>query len=148
VSERGLNHLTLLLPALLIGGWLIGRQRRLLVALSLGEQVAASLGQTLTQGSRQIILGAALLVGSSVAIAGNIGFVGLLVPHLVRPLAGHRPDRILLPSALFGAALVGLADICVRLLPPEHEIKLGVLTSLLGTPLFIWLIGKDKRRWL
>ena len=83
-----------------------------------------------------------------IAIAGNIGFVGLLVPHLVRPLVGHRPDRILLPSALLGAALVCLSDIVVRCLPPQHEIKLGVLTSLLGTPLFIWLIWKDRRRWL
>ncbi len=148
VADRGLDHLLLLLPALLIGGLLIWQQRRLLVALSLGEQVAQSMGLAFASGSRQIILGAALLVGSSVAIAGNIGFVGLLVPHLVRPLVGHRPDRVLLPSAILGAALVGLADIGVRLLPPEHEIKLGVLTSLLGTPLFIWLIWKDKRRWL
>ncbi len=148
VSERSLGHLGFLLPALLVGGALIWRQRQLLVALSLGEQVAQSLGLAVVRGSRLIILGAALLVGASVAIAGNIGFVGLLVPHLVRPLVGHRPDRTLLPSALFGAALVGLADICVRLLPPGREIKLGVLTSLLGTPLFIWLIWKDRQRWL
>lgn len=148
VSERSLGHLGFLLPALLVGGALIWRQRQLLVALSLGEQVAQSLGLAVVRGSRLIILGAALLVGASVPIAGNIGFVGLLVPHLVRPLVGHRPDRTLLPSALFGAALVGLADICVRLLPPGREIKLGVLTSLLGTPLFIWLIWKDRQRWL
>lgn len=148
VSDRGLDHLILLLPALLIGSLIIWKQRRLLVALSLGEQVAKSMGLAFAHGSRQIILGAALLVGASVAIAGNIGFVGLLVPHLVRPWVGHRPDRTLLPSALLGAALVGLADIGVRLLPPEHEIKLGVLTSLLGMPLFIWLIWKDRRRWL
>jgi len=148
VADRGLDHLLLLLPALLIGSLLIWQQRHLLVALSLGEQVAQSMGLAFASGSRKIIFGAALLVGSSVAIAGNIGFVGLLVPHLVRPLVGHRPDRLLLPCALLGAALVGLADIGVRLLPPEHEIKLGVLTSLLGTPLFIWLIWKDKRRWL
>ena len=148
VADRGLNHLAILLPALFIGGLLIWQQRRLLVALSLGEQVAQSMGLAFAQGSRQVVLGAALLVGSSVAIAGNIGFVGLLVPHLVRPLVGHRPDRILLPSALLGAALVCLSDIVVRCLPPQHEIKLGVLTSLLGTPLFIWLIWKDRRRWL
>lgn len=148
VSERSLKHLSFLLPALLLGGILIWRQRNLLVALSLGEQVAQSMGLAFAHGSRLIVLGTALLVGSSVAIAGNIGFVGLLVPHLIRPLVGHRPDRLLLPSALFGATLVLLADICVRLLPPGREIKLGVLTSLLGTPLFIWLIWKDRQRWL
>ena len=148
VSERSLGHLVFLLPALIVGGALIWGQRHLLVALSLGEQVAQSLGLAVIRGSRLIVLGVALLVGASVAIAGNIGFVGLLVPHLVRPLVGHRPDRLLLPSALFGAVLVGLADICVRLLPPGREIKLGVLTSLLGMPLFIWLIWKDRQRWL
>ncbi|MCK6412803.1 MAG: iron ABC transporter permease [Azonexus sp.] len=145
VSERGLEHLYFLLPALLAGGTLILRQRRLLHALSLGEQVAQSLGLAFDRGARWIILGAALLVGASVATAGNVGFVGLLVPHLARPLVGHRPDRLLLPSALLGASLVTLADIGVRLLPPGREIKLGVLTSLLGAPLFIWLIWKERR---
>ena len=148
VSERGLNHLIVLLPALVIGGLLVWRQRHLLAALSLGEAVAQSMGLALSRGSRLIVLGTALLVGASVAIAGSIGFVGLLVPHLVRPLVNHRPDRLLLPSAAAGAALVCLADICVRLLPPGREIKLGVLTSLLGAPLFIWLIWKDRQRWL
>lgn len=148
VSERGLDHLTLLLPALLLGGGLIWSQRQLLLGLSLGEQVAGSMGLDYRRGSRLIVLGAALLVGASVAVAGSIGFVGLMVPHLVRPLVQHRPDRLLLPSALAGASLVCLADICVRLLPPGREIKLGVLTALIGAPLFIWLVWKDRKRWL
>jgi len=148
VSERGLDHLTLLLPALLLGGVLIWSQRRLLFGLSLGEQVAESMGLDYRRGSRLIVLGAALLVGASVAVAGSIGFVGLVVPHLVRPLVRHRPDRLLLPSALAGASLVCLADVCVRLLPPGREIKLGVLTALIGAPLFIWLVWKDRKRWL
>lgn len=148
VSERGLDHLTLLLPALLLGGVLIWSQRRLLFGLSLGEQVAESMGLDYRRGSRLIVLGAALLVGASVAVAGSIGFVGLLVPHLVRPLVRHRPDRLLLPSALAGASLVCLADVCVRLLPPGREIKLGILTALIGAPLFIWLVWKDRKRWL
>ncbi len=84
VSERGLDHLWILFPALLLGGGLIWSQRRLLLGLSLGEQVAQSMGLSYARGSRLIILGAALLVGASVAVAGAIGFVGLLVPHLVR----------------------------------------------------------------
>jgi iron complex transport system permease protein len=148
VSERGLEHLWLLLPALLVGGGLILSQRRLLLGLSLGEQVARSMGFSYTRGSRLVILGAALLVGTSVAVAGAIGFVGLIVPHLLRPLVGNRPDRVLVPSALMGAILVCLADIAVRLLPAGPELKLGVLTSLLGAPLFIWLVWRERRRWL
>lgn len=148
VSERGLDHLMLLLPALLLGGGLIWSQRQLLFGLSLGEQVAESLGLAYRRGSRLVVLGTALLVGASVAVAGSIGFVGLVVPHLVRPLVRHRPDRLLLPSALAGASLVCVADIFVRLLPPGREIKLGVLTALIGAPLFIWLIWKDRKRWL
>ncbi|NTV94886.1 MAG: iron ABC transporter permease, partial [Thiobacillus sp.] len=148
VSERGLDHLLLLLPALLVGGWLVWRQRRLLAGLSLGEQVAESMGLAVGRGGRLVVLGVALLIGSSVAVAGSIGFVGLLVPHLVRPLVGHRPDRLLVPAALVGATLVCLADIGVRLLPPGRELKLGVLTSVIGAPLFIWLVWRDAKRWL
>ncbi|WP_313306121.1 FecCD family ABC transporter permease, partial [Stutzerimonas balearica] len=131
----------------LAGAALIFSQRRLLSGLSLGEQVAESMGLNVRRGSRLIVLGVALLVGSSVAVAGAIGFVGLLVPHLVRPLVRHRPERVLLPAALAGATLVCLADIGVRLLPPGRELKLGVLTALLGTPLFVWLVWKERNRW-
>ncbi len=148
VAERGLEHLWLLLPALLLGGGLIWSQRRLLLGLSLGDQVAQSMGLSPRRGGRLIVLGAALLVGSSVAVAGAIGFVGLIVPHLVRPWVQHRPDRVLMPSALLGAVLVCLADVVVRLLPPGQELKLGVLTSLIGAPLFIWLVWKERRRWI
>lgn len=147
VSERGMDHLGVLVPALVAGSLLIWRQRQLLTALSLGEQVAQSLGLSFARGSRYIVLGAALLVGSSVAVAGNIGFVGLLVPHIVRPFVGHRPDRLLIPSALAGAALVCIADIFVRLMPPGREIKLGVLTALLGAPLLLWLIWRGRKQW-
>ena len=147
VSERGLEHLWLLLPPLLAGSLLIISQRRLLSGLSLGDQVARSMGLNYRHGSFMIVLGAALLVGSSVAVAGSIGFVGLLVPHLLRPLVQNRPERLLIPAALAGAILVCLADVCVRMLPPGRELKLGVLTSLLGAPLFIWLVWKERKRW-
>jgi len=147
VSERGLDALWVLWPALLAGGALVWRQRRLLAALSLGEQVALSMGLSFARGGRLLVLGVAVLVGAAVSVAGGIGFVGLIVPHLMRPLARHRPDRVLLPSALAGAMLVCLADVCVRLLPPGREIKLGVLTSLLGAPLFIWLVWREHRKW-
>ncbi|MCL2523595.1 MAG: iron ABC transporter permease [Betaproteobacteria bacterium] len=148
VSERGMAHLVFLLPALLIGSALIWRQRPLLAALSLGEQVAASLGLNVRRGGRIIVLGAAILVGSAVATAGNIGFVGLVAPHLARPLAQNRPERLLWPAAAIGALLVLLADMVVRLMPPGREIRLGVLTALIGAPLFIRLIWKMRREWL
>jgi iron complex transport system permease protein len=148
VSERGLEHLLLLGPALLIGFLLIWSQRRLLLGLSLGEQVAQSLGLAHKRGSRLVVLGCALLVGASVAVAGGIGFVGLLVPHLIRPLVRHRPDRLLIPSALAGACLVCLADMAVRLMPAGRELKLGVLTALIGAPLFIWLVWKERKQWI
>ena len=147
VSNRGLDSLVVLVPALLVGGIIIWMQRPLLAALSLGEQVAASMGMAVNRGSRFVVLGTAILVGASVSVAGNIGFVGLLVPHLLRPFTGYRPDQLLLPSALAGAILVCAADIFVRLLPFGQELKLGVLTSLLGAPLFIWLVIRESKRW-
>jgi iron complex transport system permease protein len=148
VSERGMAHLTFLLPALVAGFTLIWWQRPLLAALSLGEPIAISLGLDVRRGARIIVLGAAILVGAAVATAGNIGFVGLMAPHLARPLAQNRPDRLLWPAAAIGAILVLLADIIVRLMPPGREIRLGVLTALIGTPLFIRLIWKMRREWL
>lgn len=147
VSERGLEHLSFLLPALLIASLVLFSQRQLLAALSLGDEVAQSLGFNVKRGARLIILSAAMLVGSSVAVAGSIGFVGLLVPHMVRPLVAHRPEKTLLPSALAGATLVCLADVFVRLLPAGRELKLGVLTALLGTPLFIYLVWRERNKW-
>lgn len=148
VSNRGMDSLYILLPAFVIGSALIWNQRHLLAGLSLGDQVAESMGLSVTRGSRLTVLGAAFLVGSSVSVAGNIGFVGLLVPHIVRPWVGHRPDKLLVPAMLLGAILVCSADIVVRLLPAGQELKLGVLTSLLGAPLFVWLVLKERKQWL
>jgi iron complex transport system permease protein len=148
VSNRGMDSLYILLPALIIGSALIWDQRHLLAGLSLGDQVAESMGLSVARGSRLIVLGTAFLVGSSVSVAGNIGFVGLLVPHIVRPWVGHRPDKVLLPSLLVGAILVCLADIIVRALPAGQELKLGVVTSIIGAPFFLWLVWKERKQWL
>ena len=87
-----------------------------------------------------VIAGVALGVGGAVAVAGTIGFIGLVAPHLVRPLIGHDPARLLLPSALTGAALLLAADIAVRIIPSTTDIKVGVLTSIIGVPFFLYLI--------
>lgn len=148
VSNRGLDNLMVLVPGFIIGSLIIFGQRRLLIGLSLGEQIADSMGLKVVWGGRLIILGTAILIGSAVAVAGNIGFVGLLVPHLIRPLVKYRPDKLLMPSALAGAMVVCAADVLVRFLPPDRELKLGVLTALVGAPFFIWLIWKERQRWV
>jgi iron complex transport system permease protein len=148
VSLRGLDQVAVLYPLLLLGALLIASQHRLLWGLSLGEPVAASMGLDVQRGSRIVILASALLLGAAVAVAGNIGFVGLLAPHLARPWVGSRPDRLLLPSMLIGALLVSLADMLLRLSPPGRELKLGVLTALLGAPFFIYLVWRERQAWL
>lgn len=148
VANRSLQLALLLLLVTGIGMVLLLRQARFLYALSLGEEVAQSMGFNLRHHNRMIIFANALLVGCSVAIVGNIGFVGLIVPHLLRAFLKQRPDKLLLPSAMLGAILVCTADILLRWMPPDRELKLGVLTSVLGAPLFIWLVWKGRHQWL
>ena len=147
VADRSLQDVLWLVPSLVVGAALVWSQRRLLAGLSLGEGVAASLGLNVQTGARVVVLGAAVLVGSSVAVAGSIGFVGLIVPHIVRPWLRNRADRILLPSACMGAVLVCAADMAVRALPGVQELKLGVLTSLIGAPVFVWLVWRGRAQW-
>ncbi len=137
----------LMAPALLMGFMLLWRERTFLSAISLGEDVAQSLGFRFVAHSRRVVAAAAVLVGAAVSVAGSVGFVGLMVPHLLRRWVQHRPDRLLMPSALLGGLLVCLADIMVRLMPPGREIKLGVITALLGSPLLVWLIWRERKQW-
>ncbi|MCZ6885128.1 MAG: iron chelate uptake ABC transporter family permease subunit, partial [Alphaproteobacteria bacterium] len=113
---------------------------------TLGEDTAHSLGFDIPQIRTRLVLGTALCVGAATAVAGAIGFLGLVVPHLLRPLVDHRPGKLLLPSALCGAVLLLIADIAVRLPFPGVELKLGVLTALVGGPFFLWLIVAYRRR--
>lgn len=148
LANRHMDHLWIALPLSLIGWLLILSRARYLDALSLGEASAASLG---FNGQRQrvlLLLGIALSVGACVAVSGSIGFIGLVVPHLLRPLVGYRPGRLMLVSALGGALLLLLADILVRELSFARELKLGVVTSLLGGPFFLLLIVKTRSRWV
>jgi iron complex transport system permease protein len=140
LSDRSLDHVWLAVPPILLGLAVLGSTARALDALVLGEQVTASLGFSVRQTRALAVIGTALAVGPGVAVAGSIGFVGLAVPHLLRPLVGHLPSRLLWPSAAGGAALVLGADILVRLVPTAGELKLGVVTSMLGAPLFLALL--------
>jgi iron complex transport system permease protein len=92
-----------------------------------------------------VVIGIALGVGAAVAIAGSIGFIGLVAPHLVRRAVGSDPARVLLPATLAGAALVLAADVAIRLGPSAVEIKLGVVTALIGVPVFLSIIFRERR---
>lgn len=140
VADRSLDQLYLCLPFVVVGALLLFRSARSLSALALGEQTAASLGVNMQRLNLQVLIGTGLAVGACVATVGNIGFVGLVVPHLIRPLVQHDPARLLWPSMLGGGILLLLADMLVRMLPAGSELKLGVLTALLGAPFFLVMI--------
>lgn len=145
LADRSLDMVALAAPPMLLGWLLLARTGSALDALSLGEDAARSLGFDLPRVRLRIIMATALAVGAAVAVTGVIGFVGLVVPHLLRPLVGYRPGRLLLPSALGGAVLVLASDIAIRLLATGPELKLGVLTALLGAPFFFWLVVSLRR---
>ena len=145
LADRSYSHLSLILVPTLLGWWLMLSTRRELDVLALGEDTAQSLGVHLSTVNKRIILGVTLSVGSAVSVSGGIGFIGLVIPHLLRRFVGYQPGRLLLCSALGGAILLLTADIVVRLLPTQQELKIGVLTALLGAPFFLHLILKSKK---
>jgi len=144
-ADRSLSYVWLVMPLTALGWGLIGMSGPALDALTLGEETAASLGVNLGRLRVQLVAGTALAVGSAVAVTGAIGFVGLVVPHLLRPLVGHRPGRLLVVSGLGGAALTLAADIGVRVLPVRPELKLGVVTAMIGAPFLFSLIFRLRR---
>jgi iron complex transport system permease protein len=146
LSDRSLEHVWLALPFMLVGAALMLSCARGLEALTLGEDTARSLGISITRLRSRAVVGAALAVGAGVAVTGAIGFVGLIVPHLLRPLVGHRPAPLLLVSIPGGACLTLAADIAVRLIGGEIELRLGVATALIGAPFFLYLVLNMARR--
>ncbi|MFT5175856.1 MAG: iron complex transport system permease protein [Gammaproteobacteria bacterium] len=142
LADRSAEHVWMALPFMTIGWLLLLSLTRTLDALTLGEETATSMGFNLRRTRIVIVLGCGLLVGACVAVSGVIGFVGLVVPHLLRPLVGNRPGALLLPAALGGAALVLAADIAARALSGSGgELKLGVVTALVGAPFFLRLLA-------
>lgn len=146
LADRSFRHVSVALPILLLGAVLIWRARKGLDALSFGEETALSMGVNVRRLRLQLILGTACLSGASTAVAGMIGFVGLMIPHLLRRVTGGMPSRLLLPAALGSAALILAADIAVRMILPGRDLKLGVLTALLGTPVFLHMVWKSRGR--
>lgn len=144
LADRSMLHVWLALPLMSLGAVLIWTTRRSLDALTLGEQAAAAMGVSPIPLRLRLIAGVALVVGPATAVAGAIGFVGLVVPHVLRPHVGARPSHLLPASALGGAVLLLTADIAVRMILPGRDLKLGVLTALVGAPLFLHLIWKTR----
>ncbi|MDV4143330.1 MULTISPECIES: FecCD family ABC transporter permease [Shimia] len=145
LADRSMTHLWLALPFIVIGAGLLASTARGLDALTLGEDAAETLGLSLSRLRLLVVLGTAAIVGGATAVAGSIGFVGLVVPHILRPFVGAQPSRLLWASALGGAALLLMADISVRVILPDRDLKLGVVTALIGAPLFLHLIFKTRR---
>lgn len=139
VANRSFDDLALALPFLGIGLAILFASRRGLSALTLGEEAASGIGVNLQRQRILVVLGAGLATGAAVSIAGAIGFVGIVAPHLIRPFVRHDPARSLVPSALLAGLFLMLADIGVRVLPTQTELKLGVVAALIGAPAFIWI---------
>lgn len=147
LENRSYVHVLVALPCIVVGAALLLADGRTLDALTLGEEGAQALGVNLNAARLRMMLGVAIGVGGAVAVSGAIGFVGLIVPHIVRPLTDRSPSAVLWPSLLGGAALLTLADIGVRLIPSVNELKLGVVTAMLGVPVFLIHLMRERRLW-
>ncbi|MDO5758826.1 MAG: iron ABC transporter permease [Rhodobacterales bacterium] len=145
LADRSMTHVWIALPFMALGWLLLASVGRGLAALTLGEDAAAAMGVNLRGLRLVIVIGTACVVGAGTAVAGAIGFVGLVVPHILRPFVRAHPGRLLFASALGGAVMLLAADIAVRVVLPARDLKLGVLTALVGAPLFLHLIYKMRK---
>ncbi len=139
VANRSFEDLKITAPFIAAGIAILYLSRRGLSALTLGEEAASGVGLNLRRQRIAVVLGAGLATGAAVALAGAIGFVGIVAPHIVRPFVNHDPARSLVPSALLAGLILVVADIGVRLLPTNAELKLGVVAALIGAPAFVWI---------
>ncbi len=144
LTDRSLLHVGLAAPLIFAGCALLLTTGRALDALALGEDAAQNLGVDLTRLRLVIVAGVALAIGAATAVTGAIGFVGLVVPHLLRPLFAYEPRRLLWASLAGGAALVLAADVALRLVSPYGDLRLGVVTALIGAPFFLWLVLRTR----
>lgn len=145
LADRSMTHVWLAGPFVLAGCAMLASLGPALDTLTLGNDAARSLGINVRRVRFLAVFGTAAAVGGATAVAGAIGFVGLVVPHLLRPLVGAVPSRLLPASAMGGAAMVLAADVAVRLIAPGRDLKLGVLTAIVGAPFFLWLVYRSRR---
>jgi iron complex transport system permease protein len=142
VANRSFDDIAFAAPFLGLGVVLILLSGRDLSAFTLGEEAAAGIGVNLQKVRLKIVFGTGLCTGAAVAIAGAVGFVGIVAPHLVRPHVDHEPAATLVPSALLGGVILVAADIFIRVVPTNTELKLGVVAALLGAPIFVWIASQ------
>lgn len=145
LTDRSWRDVYLAAPLVAAGIGFLLLAAKPLDALTLGDAAARSLGVRTDVLLFLLVSGVGLTVGAGVAVAGIIGFVGLIVPHLVRPFTDRLPSSLIMPSALAGACLVLAADSVVRILPLMTELRLGIALSLLGAPFFLWLLLRMRR---
>lgn len=145
LTDRSLVHIWLAAPLIVLGTVILLSTARDLDGLSLGDEAAENLGVDLGALRMRVVAGTALAVGAATATSGAIGFVGLVVPHLLRPFTSQEPGQLLWPSLFGGGALVLLADVALRLLSPAGDLRLGVVTALIGAPFFLWLVLATRR---
>jgi iron complex transport system permease protein len=148
LTDRSMTHVWLAGPFMLVGWVMLASLGRSLDALTLGGDAAASMGVDMRRVQFLAVFGTAASVGAATAVAGVIGFVGLVVPLVLRPLVGSRPSRLLPASALGGACVLLTADTLVRVIAPERDLKLGVLTAIVGAPFFLWLVYRTRSQML
>ena len=142
VANRSFEDILFAAPFLILGAVLILSSGRDLSAFTLGEEAASGIGVSLTTVRMKVVFGTGFCTGAAVAIAGAVGFVGIVAPHLVRPHVDHEPSATLLPSALLGGVILVAADIFIRVAPTTTELKLGVVAALLGAPIFVWIAAQ------
>jgi len=146
LTDRSWHDVALAAPLTALGLAVLWRAGPALDALTLGELAARSMGLDPARLRWMMVAGVGLVVGAGVAAAGVIGFVGLMVPHIVRPFTDRRPSSLLLPSALAGALLLLVGDALCRCLPlAGGELRLGIALSLLGAPFFLHLLLRLRR---
>jgi len=145
LSERSWDHVFLAAPFILVGLGILCFTGRAIDALALGEAQAVSMGIDMDRVRILTLLGVGMAVGAATSVTGSVSFIGLVAPHLIRPLVGHQPSRTMLPSFMLGAVLLLAADIGTRVIPTGAEVRLGVITGLMGTPFFFWLVLRMGR---
>jgi len=145
LTDRTMDDVLHAAPFMVVGALCLLSTGRSLDALTLGEDAARSLGINMTRLQLQVAMGTGLAVGASVAVTGVVGFVGLIVPHIMRRWVGERPSRLLIPSAIGGAILTLAADSAVRLIPGVGEVRLGIAMSAIGAPFFLLLLAKLQK---
>lgn len=146
VAMRGWGHVQLILPFFIVGAGIILFHYRELNNMALGEQSAQFAGMDVRKKKKVILIGASILTGAAVAVSGAIGFVGLVIPHLVRLLTGAN-HRYVLPFSMFmGGAYLVLADLLARTIVAPAELPIGVVTALIGSPIFTILLVRQRLR--